>query len=106
MSDDAHAPDERPAERDGSGAGEPAAPDDADGDVDFADLSLPQRLFVAAVQNPTRGVVVAALFAFAFAFYIAFWLAFPRVAALFSAVGVVVAVVLAGVYYLFDQLLD
>lgn len=106
MSDDAHAPDERSAERDGSGAGEPAAPDDADGDVDFADLSLPQRLFVAAVQNPTRGVVVAALFAFAFAFYIAFWLAFPRVAALFSAVGVVVAVVLAGIYYLFDQLLD
>lgn len=108
MSDDAHAPDERPAERDGSGAAEPAAPADADddGDVDFADLSLLQRLFVAAVQNPTRGVVVTALFAFAFSFYVAFWLAFPRVAALFSAVGVVVAVVLAGVYYLFDQLLD
>jgi hypothetical protein len=104
MSDDANAPDERPAEHDGS----VAAPEDADadGDVDFADLSLLQRLFVAAVQNPTRGVVVTALFAFAFSFYVAFWLAFPRVAALFSAVGVVVAVVLAGVYYLFDRLLD
>jgi hypothetical protein len=110
VSDDANAPDKRLAEHDGSGAGEPTGPEDADadadGDVDFADLSLPQRLFVAAVQNPTRGVVVTALFAFAFAFYIAFWLAFPRVAALFSAVGVVVAVVLAGVYYLFDRLLD
>jgi len=103
VSDDAHAPDERPAERDGSDAAEPAAPDDADGDVDFADLSPPPRLFVAALPNPP---VVAALFAFAFAFYIAFWLAFPRVAALFSAVGVVVAAVLAGIYYLFDQLLD
>lgn len=104
MPDDANAPDERPAERDRSGAVKPTAPDDAD--VDFADLSFLQRLFVAAVQNPTRGVVVAALFAFAFSFYVAFWLAFPRVAALFSAVAVVVAVVLGGIYYLFDRGLD
>ena len=87
---------------------EPApTPDpDAVSEVDFADLSLPQRVFVAAVQNPTRGVVIAALFAFAFSFYIAFWMVFPRLAAAFSALGVVIAAVLAVVYYLFARYLD
>jgi hypothetical protein len=43
----------------------------------FEDLSLPQRVFVAAVQNPTRGVVIVGLLAFGFSFYVAFWLVFP-----------------------------
>ncbi|WP_321168468.1 hypothetical protein [Halorubrum sp. JWXQ-INN 858] len=73
--------------------------DDAPTEVAFEDLSLPQRVFVAALQNPTRGVVVLVLFAFAFSFYIAFWMAFPRVAAFLSAVTVAVVAVLLAVYY-------
>ncbi|MFC6754885.1 hypothetical protein [Halorubrum tibetense] len=90
-------------------AREEAAPTpdpDAVGEVDFADLSLPQRVFVAAVQNPTRGVVIAALFAFAFSFYIAFWMVFPRLAAAFTGLGIVLAAVLAVVYYLFARYVD
>ncbi|MBP1922968.1 Flp pilus assembly protein TadB [Halorubrum alkaliphilum] len=75
-------------------------------EVDFADLSLPQRVFVAAVQNPTRGVVIVALFAFAFSFYIAFWMVFPRIAAVFSVLVVVLGVALGVVYYLFDRYVD
>ena len=74
------------------------------GDVDFADLSLLQRLFVAAAQNPTRGVVIAALAAFAFSFYVALWLAFPQVALLFTVLSVVIVVVLVGVYVGFGRL--
>ena len=73
------------------------APGDV-GDVDFADLSLLQRLFVAAAQNPTRGVVIAALAAFAFSFYVALWLAFPQVALLFTVLSAVVVAVLVGGY--------
>ncbi|OYR59391.1 hypothetical protein [Halorubrum halodurans] len=108
MNDDADASTAAPSEDAGSGVSDPSetdAPSDV-ADVEFADLSLPQRVFVAAVQNPTRGVVVAVLLAFGFSFYIALWMAFPRVAALFSVVGGVVALVLVGVYYLFGRTLD
>ena len=73
---------------------------DSDAPVDFDDLSLPQRVFVAAVQNPTRGVVIVGLFAFAFSFYVAFWMVFPRVAAFMSGIGLVLAGVIAAVYFL------
>ncbi|GAB3414867.1 hypothetical protein GCM10027435_10340 [Haloparvum alkalitolerans] len=69
-------------------------------ELSLDDLTLPQRVFVAAVQNPTRGVFVAFLLAFAFSFYIALWLAFPRFAALGSAAAAVAAVVIGGVLYL------
>ncbi len=85
--------------------GVPDGPNDVD-EVDFGDLSLPQRVFVAAVQNPTRGVVIVALFAFAFSFYIAFWMVFPRIAAGFSVFAVVLGVLLGGVYYLFGRYAD
>ncbi|MDZ5812126.1 hypothetical protein U4E84_12325 [Halorubrum sp. AD140] len=70
----------------------------------FGDLSLPQRVFVAAAQNPTRGVVIVGLLAFAFSFYVAFWLVFPRVAALVSAIGAVLFGIVALVYLLSDRL--
>lgn len=76
----------------------PDTADDADVPVDFGNLSLPQRAFVAAVQNPTRGVLIVGLLAFAFSFYIAFWLVFPRVAAFTSAIGAVLVGIVALVY--------
>jgi hypothetical protein len=79
-------------------------PENPDVPVDFADLSLPQRAFVAAVQNPTRGVVIAGLLAFAFSFYVAFWLVFPRVAAFMSAIGAVLLGIVALVYLASDRL--
>lgn len=85
-------------------SGGPDTSDDADVPVDFGDLSLPQRAFVAAVQNPTRGVVIVGLLAFAFSFYIAFWFVFPRVAALLSAVGVVLVGIVALVYFVSGRL--
>jgi hypothetical protein len=88
---------------DADAASNDAAPGEV-GDVDFADLSLLQRLFVAAAQNPTRGVVIAALAAFAFSFYVALWLAFPQVALLFTVLSVVIVVVLVGVYVGFGRL--
>ena len=69
----------------------------------FGDLSLPQRVFVAAVQNPTRGVVIAGLLAFGFSFYVAFWLVFPRVAAFTSAIGAVLIALVALVYLISDR---
>ncbi|WP_144799723.1 hypothetical protein [Halorubrum depositum] len=69
----------------------------------FGDLSLPQRVFVAAVQNPTRGVVIAGLLAFGFSFYVAFWLVFPRVAAFMSAIGAVLVAIVALVYLVSDR---
>lgn len=69
----------------------------------FGDLSLPQRVFVAAVQNPTRGVVIAGLLAFALSFYVAFWLVFPRVAAFMSAIGAVLVAIVAAVYLVSDR---
>lgn len=68
--------------------------------VDFENLTLPQRIFVAAVQNPTRGALVGLLLLFGFGFYVAFWFAFPRVAALLSAIAVVVGGVIAAVLVL------
>lgn len=69
----------------------------------FGDLSLPQRVFVAAVQNPTRGAVIAGLLAFALSFYVAFWLVFPRVAAFLSAIGAVLVALVALVYLVSDR---
>ncbi|GAB3701617.1 hypothetical protein GCM10028858_17110 [Halorubrum pallidum] len=74
--------------------------------VAFADLSLPQRVFVAAVQNPTRGVAIVGLLAFAFSFYVAFWLVFPRIAALASVVGAVLVALVALVYLVSDRIAE
>ena len=95
-------------------SGDPADPgplsDDVDPDAvdpeevpEFGDLSIPQRAFVAAAQNPSRGLLVVGLFAFAIAFYAAFWLSFPRAAGLLSAVALIVAAVAALVYWLLDS---
>ena len=70
---------------------------------EFGDLSIPQRAFVAAAQNPSRGLLVVGLFAFALAFYAAFWLSFPRAAGLLSAVALIVVAVAAVVYWLLDR---
>jgi len=91
---------------DGSTADAPTTdtpPGDPDMPVDFGDLSLPQRAFVAAVQNPTRGIVIVGLLAFAFSFYVAFWLVFPRVAAFMSAIGAVLLGIVALVYFVSDR---
>lgn len=88
-----------PVDLDGALDGEPAA--DREGEaVDFENLTLPQRIFVAAVQNPTRGALVGLLLLFGFGFYVAFWFVFPRVAALLSAIAVVVGGVIAAVLVL------
>ena len=93
-----------PADPDrGAATAEAATAEDATGAFgddapSFGDLTLPQRVFVAAVQNPTRGVVIAGLLAFGFSFYVAFWLVFPRVAAFVSAVGAVLVAIVALVY--------
>jgi hypothetical protein len=71
---------------------------------EFGDLSILQRAFVAAAQNPSRGLLVVGLFAFAIAFYAAFWLSFPRAAGLLSAVALIVVAVAAVVYWLLDRL--
>ncbi|WP_430504248.1 hypothetical protein [Haloparvum sp. PAK95] len=68
--------------------------------VDFENLTLPQRIFVAAVQSPARGALVGLLLLFGFGFYVAFWFSFPRVAALLSAAAVVVGGVIAAVLML------
>ena len=83
-----------------SGDADRAFGDDA---PSFGDLSIPQRVFVAAVQNPTRGVVIAGLLAFALSFYVAFWLVFPRVAAFMSAIGAVLVAIVAAVYLVSDR---
>ena len=69
----------------------------------FGDLTLPQRVFVAAAQNPTRGVMIVGLLAFGFSFYIAFWLVFPRVAAFMSAIGAILIAIVALVYLISDR---
>ncbi|WP_394351163.1 hypothetical protein [Halorubrum sp. CBA1125] len=68
------------------------------------DLSIPQRAFVAAVQNPSRGILVVGLLALGFSFYVAFWLVYPRVAAFLSAVALVIAGIVALVYVVSDRL--
>ena len=70
---------------------------------EFGDLSILQRAFVAAAQNPSRGLLVVGLFAFALAFYAAFWLSFPAAAGLLSALALIVASVAALVYWLLDR---
>ncbi|VTT87157.1 hypothetical protein DM2_3195 [Halorubrum sp. DM2] len=92
------------AEAAGSGDSGPPSEDADPEDVPgFGDLSILQRAFVAAVQNPSRGLLVVGLFAFALAFYAAFWLSFPRAAGLLSAVAVVVTLVAVLVYWLLDR---
>ncbi|OYR39297.1 hypothetical protein DJ82_02000 [Halorubrum sp. Ib24] len=116
MTDDAESRSDKRADTERAAGGpDPADPDrsaataeDATGDFgddapSFGDLTLPQRVFVAAVQNPTRGVVIAGLLAFGFSFYVAFWLAFPRVAAFMSAVGAVLVAIVALVYLISDR---
>ncbi|MFC7324944.1 hypothetical protein ACFQMF_10180 [Halorubrum rutilum] len=99
-----------PADPDAAAASAEAAPSEAasgafgDEAPSFGDLSLPQRVFVAAVQNPTRGVVIAGLLVFALSFYVAFWLVFPRVAAFTSAIGAILIALVALVYLASDRL--
>ena len=107
MTDDADSAPRIDADGDTAAVGrDEGAVDDgrAEDAVAFADLSLPQRVFVAAVQNPTRGVAILGLLAFAFSFYIAFWLAFPRIAALASVVGAVLVALVALVYVASDRM--
>jgi len=109
VTDDADSAPRTDADADGDTAAvgrDEGAVDDgrAEDAVAFADLSLPQRVFVAAVQNPTRGVAILGLLAFAFSFYIAFWLAFPRIAALASVVGAVLVALVALVYVASDRM--
>jgi uncharacterized membrane protein YagU involved in acid resistance len=61
------------------------------------ELSLPQRVFVAAVQNPFRGALIALLFGLAFSFFIALWLVFPRIAAGFSVIALAVGALIAAI---------
>ncbi|MEZ3163724.1 hypothetical protein ABNG03_04355 [Halorubrum sp. RMP-47] len=92
---------ESTAPADSGGLADDAAPEDV---PDFGDLSVLQRGFVAAAQNPSRGLLVVGLFVFALAFYAAFWLTFPRAAGLLTAVALVVAAVAAVVYWLLNRL--
>ncbi|ELZ59131.1 MULTISPECIES: hypothetical protein [Halorubrum] len=97
---------DRSVDAESAGSGDSGSfPEDADPEdvPELGDLSILQRAFVAAVQNPSRGVLVVGLLAFALAFYAAFWLSFPRVAGLLSALAAVVALVAAVVYWLLDR---
>ena len=85
-------------------SGPPSDGTDPEAVPEFGDLSILQRGFVAAAQNPSRGILVVGLFAFALAFYVAFWLSFPGAAGLLTAVAVVVVVVAGLVYWLLDRL--
>ena len=70
---------------DASDTPQPSATDGPDpnaDEIDFENLTLSQRVFVAAVQNPARGVLVALLTLFGLGFYVALWFAFPQVAVL------------------------
>ena len=92
---------ESTAPADSGGPADDAVPEDV---PDFGDLSILQRGFVAAAQNPSRGLLVVGLFAFAIAFYGAFWLSFPGAAGFLTAVAVVVVAVAGLVYWLLDRL--
>ena len=98
-----------PADTDAGAASAETAPSESatgafgDEAPEFGDLSLPQRVFVAAVQNPTRGVVIVGLLAFAFSFYVAFWLIYPLVAAFLSAIGLILVGIVVLVYVVSDR---
>ncbi|WP_096390480.1 hypothetical protein [Halopenitus persicus] len=97
--DDAdHGGSDRSPSADAKRDGERGPPTDGEPpELRIEELSLPQRVFVAAVQNPFRGALIALLFGLAFSFFIALWLAFPRIAAGFSVLTLVVVVLIAGV---------
>jgi hypothetical protein len=92
---------ESTAPADSGGPADDVTPEDV---PDFGDLSILQRGFVAAAQNPSRGLLVVGLFVFALAFYAAFWLSFPGAAGLLTAIALIVVVVAAAVYWLLDRL--
>ena len=85
------------------GAPAEASRDEGTAPADFGDLTLPPRAVVAAVQNPTRGVVIAGLLAFALSFYVAFWLIYPLVAAFLSVIGGVLVGIVVLVYVVSDR---
>ena len=90
------------ADRDGNevdegGGGNDIGGETGDPDLRLDDLSLPQRVFVAAVQNPSRGVFLVILIGFAFSFFIALWMAFPRIGALVTGIAVVVGLLITAV---------
>lgn len=79
------------------GEHEPSTTVDEPPELRIEELSLPQRVFVAAVQNPFRGALIALLFGLAFSFFIALWLVFPRIAAGFTVLALVVGALIAAV---------
>ena len=95
---------DRPVDGESTDSGSLSGETDPEAVPEFGDLSVLQRGFVAAAQNPSRGILVVGLFAFALAFYVAFWLAFPAAAGLLSGVAVVVVVVAGLVYWILDRL--
>ena len=84
----------------GSGTSPPA---DDEPPLDLTELTLPQRIFVAAVQNPARGILLVGLLAFAIGFYIAFWLRFPTVAAFLTAIGAVIVSIIVAIYWVVNR---
>lgn len=87
-----------PDEKRAGPANQPDA--EIDEEIKLEDLSLPEKTFVAVVQNPTRGALVGLLLLFGFSFYIALWFVFPRVAILLSGLAVVMGGLIAAVLFL------
>lgn len=71
-----------------SGSGESTRPDGTS-QPSLEDLTLPERVLVAAVQDPIRGFVVVVLLLFAISFLIALAFVYPLVALAFFLVSVV-----------------
>ena len=97
---------DRSADGEPTGSADSGAPADdvTPEDVpEFGDLSILQRGFVAAAQNPSRGLLVVGLLVFALAFYAAFWFSYPRAAGFLSAIAAIVIVAAAVVYWLLDR---
>ena len=72
-------------------------------DVDLTELSIKERIALATVQQPTIGLFLVLMSLFAFTFLIALALVYPTVAGLFLIVGLVVALIGAGVFLTLRQ---
>ncbi|AUX10218.1 hypothetical protein AArcSl_2599 [Halalkaliarchaeum desulfuricum] len=60
------------------------------------DLTLPERVLLAAIQDPVRGVVVVVLLLFAISFLIALAFIYPLVAAAFFLFSAIVLLAFVG----------
>ncbi|MFA9516804.1 hypothetical protein ACERIT_06250 [Halopenitus sp. H-Gu1] len=89
--------DHEDADGDDGGDGETGDHASTNADLRLDDLTLPQRVFVAAVQNPSRGIFLVILLAFAFSFFIALWMAFPRIGAFVTGIALVVGLAVTAV---------